>query len=223
MLGQFTIENAQQKFEEQMTWLEETLNNSTAEWLIVMGHYPLFSVGQDHGDSDEMQNALLKLFEVYKVDVYLSGHDHTLQHLSNKDIEYFVTGTGSKQSGGFRDFSRTKASKVQFTSLSPGFSLHTITKTQMTSSFIDTSGNEIYKYSQNAKRFFPSKKPIRIDPSPDPPSKTSEIVLGVIACLVVATIAGVFIWKKNKDRQRRSFQKTQLDEFEPSDDSDTNL
>jgi 3',5'-cyclic AMP phosphodiesterase CpdA len=44
-------------------------------WLLVAGHYPVFSTGQ-HGDTSELKSYLLPLLTKYKVHAYFCGHDH---------------------------------------------------------------------------------------------------------------------------------------------------
>jgi len=41
----------------QMRWLQATLNASTADWIIVAGHYPVYS-GGEHGNTPELQARL---------------------------------------------------------------------------------------------------------------------------------------------------------------------
>jgi hypothetical protein len=63
-------------------------------WLIVVGHYPIYSAGS-HGDMSELSTYLLPLLIKYKVHAYVSGHDHISEHLRRDGIEYFVAGAGS--------------------------------------------------------------------------------------------------------------------------------
>jgi 3',5'-cyclic AMP phosphodiesterase CpdA len=44
-------------------------------WLLVAGHYPVFSTGE-HGDTSELKSYLLPLLTKYKVHAYFCGHDH---------------------------------------------------------------------------------------------------------------------------------------------------
>lgn len=44
-------------------------------WLLVVGHYPVFSKGE-HGDISELTTYLLPLLEKYNVHAYFCGHDH---------------------------------------------------------------------------------------------------------------------------------------------------
>lgn len=62
----------------QWTWLRETLAQSRAALKICVGHYPIVSRGP-HGGSGPLQQHLLPLLREFKVDLYISGHDHNLQ------------------------------------------------------------------------------------------------------------------------------------------------
>jgi 3',5'-cyclic AMP phosphodiesterase CpdA len=71
---------------DQLVRIEAALANATDSaapptWLLVVGHYPVFSPGS-HGDTDELQTYLLPLLEQYKVDAYFCGHDHLSAHLT---------------------------------------------------------------------------------------------------------------------------------------------
>lgn len=52
-----------------------TANKTNPTWLLVAGHYPIYSKGQ-HGDTSELKSYLLPLLLKYKVHAYLCGHDH---------------------------------------------------------------------------------------------------------------------------------------------------
>ena len=66
--------------EQQDMWLEDTLQKSTADWLFVCGHHPVYSAGR-HGPTPRLVNQLRPLLEKYKVAAYFCGHDHNLQHI----------------------------------------------------------------------------------------------------------------------------------------------
>ena len=53
----------------QYAWIEETLSKSTAEMIIVAGHYPVFSHAK-HGSTDELVQNLKPLLAKYKVSAY---------------------------------------------------------------------------------------------------------------------------------------------------------
>jgi acid phosphatase len=86
---------SQSKSDSQLAWLEETLINSTADWLIVTGHYNMYTGGW-HGSNRNLINMLKPIFINYKVDMYFAGHCHNLEHLSDSGIEYIISGSGAK-------------------------------------------------------------------------------------------------------------------------------
>lgn len=73
--------------------LEETVEDPPT-WLLMVGHYPIFSMGS-HGDTEELLTYLYPLLKQYNVHAYICGHDHISEHLSHEGIEYFVAGAGS--------------------------------------------------------------------------------------------------------------------------------
>lgn len=85
----------------QMEWLNDTLSKAGEEvkWKIVIGHHPYYTVGPriENYDTLTMRKALTKTFEDHKVDVYLSGHEHSLQHLKPEGHTHqFISGAGSE-------------------------------------------------------------------------------------------------------------------------------
>lgn len=66
--------------DEQMRWIEKTLAASNADWLIVSGHYPVYSIAE-HGPTPQLIKEVLPLMEEYGVSLYICGHDHNLQVL----------------------------------------------------------------------------------------------------------------------------------------------
>ena len=80
----------------QYKWLKTLLAASKARYIITTGHHPVYSSAPHHGDTPELKKYLLPLFNEYKVDWYLSGHDHNFEHA--KDVtdytHFIVTGTG---------------------------------------------------------------------------------------------------------------------------------
>lgn len=71
---------------EQLTWLENDLENCDAKWKIVMMHAGAFATG-DHCSKDENKKVtekLTPLFSKYHVDLVLQAHEHTY----NKTLPY---------------------------------------------------------------------------------------------------------------------------------------
>ena len=68
--------NSNDKLKEQAQWMETILAGNPNTWTIVSFHHPLYSIGGKR-DEQETRNAFLPLFDKYKVDLVLTGHDHT--------------------------------------------------------------------------------------------------------------------------------------------------
>ncbi|XP_051147644.1 purple acid phosphatase 3-like [Andrographis paniculata] len=77
--------------------LDSTLRKSKATWKIVIAHHTIRSIGH-HGDTLEVVEQILPILEKNKVHMYINGHDHCLEHLSNADrkLQFLTSGGGSK-------------------------------------------------------------------------------------------------------------------------------
>ena len=91
---------------EQSAWLAQALPESTAQWTVVFGHHPYRSNGR-HGNAGRYEgwklplvggSALKTLCDTRlcgQADLYLAGHDHTLQSLQWCGMELVVSGAGA--------------------------------------------------------------------------------------------------------------------------------
>lgn len=93
--------------EPQGSWLDSTMERSEARWKVVFGHHTYRSDGP-HGNAGLYDgwsfvpyvsgNSLLTFFEDHVVpgaDVYLAGHDHSLQAFAHDGLELVVSGAGA--------------------------------------------------------------------------------------------------------------------------------
>lgn len=62
----------------QLRWLRRRMEASRADFLLVAGHYPVWSVAE-HGPTDCLLEKLRPLLVKHRATAYLSGHDHNLQ------------------------------------------------------------------------------------------------------------------------------------------------
>lgn len=60
----------------QRVWLEEVLANNPNRWTCVVFHHPIYSPKSTR-DNKKTREAFKPLFDRYKVDLVLQGHDHT--------------------------------------------------------------------------------------------------------------------------------------------------
>ncbi|KAJ1476210.1 Metallo-dependent phosphatase-like protein [Baffinella frigidus] len=142
---------------DQLRWLEETLAASTADFLIVAGHYPILS-GGEHGSTPSLQTTVKPLLEKYGVDAYLAGHDHTLQHLESNGVQYYVSGGGALR-GAVKPLPETL-----FAAVAPGFTLHQVDCADptwqgaaagactLTTTFFDAATRPLYQHAITGTR-----------------------------------------------------------------------
>ncbi len=68
--------NSNEQLDTQTAWLEDVLSRNKSQWTICTFHHPVFSTGKDR-DNPELRAAWKPLFDKYRVDLVLQGHDHT--------------------------------------------------------------------------------------------------------------------------------------------------
>lgn len=77
----------------QLEWIASTVASSTADYLIVSGHFPIYSVCE-HGPTSQLETVLLPLLQKSKVTAYLAGHDHCMEYLNNGgDLDHHGIGS----------------------------------------------------------------------------------------------------------------------------------
>jgi acid phosphatase len=79
----------------QIRWLVDVLRQHPSVPVVVCGHYPILSNGA-HGNNRELYGLLMPIFRSYPIRAYISGHDHSLQHIYRDGIHFLVSGAGSE-------------------------------------------------------------------------------------------------------------------------------
>jgi hypothetical protein len=128
----------------QKKWLEKILGDPdpNIRWKIVVAHHPLFTGGgrTEGYDTKAVRNSLQALIDKYKVDIYLAGHEHSLQHiLPQGKTHYFISGSGSEKTAVHL------LPESKFAASEYGFMYFSITHDQVLAHTIDYKGNVIYK------------------------------------------------------------------------------
>lgn len=86
----------------QTKWLENTLNTTddSIKWKVVVGHHPLYSGGKRKNDKSTLlfENKFADIFDRYKVDAYICGHEHDLQIIKpeSRYTTQFLSGAASE-------------------------------------------------------------------------------------------------------------------------------
>jgi tartrate-resistant acid phosphatase type 5 len=131
--------------EAQLMWLKEELEKSKAYWKIVYGHHPIYSDG-DHGDSIILKARLLPLLKG-KVDMYLVGHDHVVNHIKPENgIQFFVSG-----GAGAGLYKVTPKERTLFAQSINAFAVIEADAKEMKFRFIDADNKPLYEYTMNKK------------------------------------------------------------------------
>ena len=68
--------NTSEGQERQVAWLERTLAENTSRWTVVTFHHPVFSTAKDR-DNPSLRRWWKPVFDKYRVDLVLQGHDHS--------------------------------------------------------------------------------------------------------------------------------------------------
>ena len=80
-----------------MTWLEEDVAATEADWVIAFWHHPPYSKGSHNSDTEtrliEMRTAALPILEDFGVDLVLAGHSHSYERSFLLDSHYDVSTT----------------------------------------------------------------------------------------------------------------------------------
>ncbi|HVF89656.1 MAG TPA: metallophosphoesterase [Blastocatellia bacterium] len=92
---QFFAIDTNEMSEAQLLWLDAAISESRARWKVVYGHHPIYSAGA-HGENPVLIARLLPLLKE-RVDVYIAGHDHDMQHLKPEGgVHFFIAGGGGQ-------------------------------------------------------------------------------------------------------------------------------
>lgn len=121
--------------------LSRDIKRSTGKWQIVFGHHPRYTNGV-YGNATGKLAALIDKPLCNQAELYLSGHEHTKQHLKSVcGIEHLVIGTGA----GLRKAGVGK--NTLFAKSSLGFAWFELKENNMYFEILDTKGNVEYKYN----------------------------------------------------------------------------
>ena len=132
--------------EAQLEWLDKTLADATEDWVVVVGHHPIYAF-TDKPDSErsDLQKRVDPILRKHKADMYICGHIHNYQHIRKSDsgTDYVVNTSGSKTRAA------GKTDGTVFCSDAAGFSVLTADKKALRLNLLDKDGRVIYTMSRN--------------------------------------------------------------------------
>lgn len=138
-----------QDMNRQLQWVDSVLTVANEEWVVVVGHHPIYAeTSKSNKERKDMQARLDPILRKHNVDMYIAGHIHNFQHLRAKgsEIDYVVNSSGSL-SRPVRPIEET-----EYCSDKSGFSVLTATKSTLALHFIDKTGTPIYTITRNKQQ-----------------------------------------------------------------------
>lgn len=129
----------------QIAWIDATLKASTADFLIVAGHYPVFSIAE-HGPTSSLQPSSFPYLRDNRVSAYLCGHEHNEQHIDVGDgIQYHVIGSAHLADGSTAHSGTIESGQLKFHATpNGGFASISANKNGMVVKHFDGSGKLLY-------------------------------------------------------------------------------
>ena len=136
----------QQDIDIQLQWLDATLAAAKEDWVIVVGHHPIYAeTSKDDVEREDMQRRVDTLLRKHRVDMYINGHIHNFQHIraAGSDIDYVTNSSGS--------LSR-KVKPIEgtvFCSSEPGFSILSATPRTLELRMVDKHGKVLHTVTRH--------------------------------------------------------------------------
>jgi len=162
-LRNFDISHAPPISELQWEWLQHTLGNSSATWIIVVGYDPVWSAGA-YGPSWSLVERLLPLMEDAGVALYIFSRDPIAQHIvptpaGAAGVDFVGVGNGAlsnlSQAAQLPSGDLCPDNAVAFTyGMTTGFATIGVTNptgstpAALTVTFYDASGAALYNFSK---------------------------------------------------------------------------
>ena len=135
----------QAAWREELAWLEKELAQPRpGVWTIAVAHHPVVSNGQ-HGDEKNVAESWGKLFQKYKLDFYLCGHDHDLQHLqvAERSTTFVLAG-----GGGAKVRPMKRDDRGPFSRTLNGFLHLQLTPELATGKLVSVSGEVVHEFTR---------------------------------------------------------------------------
>jgi hypothetical protein len=140
---QFFALDTSEVSEAQLVWLKEELTKSRARWKVVYGHHPIKSGAP--GGNQKLTQALLPILSG-RADLYLTGHEHNLQHLKPEGkLHFLIVGGGGQK----LDKLKSKPDSL-FADQAFGFAVFEADIKHLRFNLIGADGKELYTYTLNA-------------------------------------------------------------------------
>lgn len=124
----------------QLVWMDSLLSDDS-DYKIVIGHHPIYSGGKRSNEENHVKKHINPILKKNRVDLYIAGHEHDLQHIKREDevTHHIISGAGSEIRPTDSIESTLFAKSIQ------GFLVMAIKKEGIRIQFIDVNGDLIYQ------------------------------------------------------------------------------
>jgi len=141
----------------QMAWLEQTLNSSQADFLVVAGHYPVWSICE-HGPTGFLVSQVKPMLERHHVTAYIAGHDHCMETLVDGNIDHHGMGAAHSNDPSTAHESKVPDGALKFHSpgQSGGFGSFTVNATSFVARHHEGDGTLLYTHPSRGPRSRPA-------------------------------------------------------------------
>jgi tartrate-resistant acid phosphatase type 5 len=147
----------------------KSMSESDVPYLIVTGHFPVWSAGQS-GPNKCLIDKLRPMLHKYKVSAYLCGHDHNLQHIRDEYmdhmVEYVITGaTNTVDANATQHINDVPADSLKFywphqhDFFIGGMNVVKASAESMQILYVDTAGKELYNFVIYPRQSAHKKRP----------------------------------------------------------------
>lgn len=129
----------------QMRWLAEKLAATTADWVIVAAHHPLYSGRDDKaGQRRDVSKHLAPVLANNPPHLYINGDVHCFEHIQRPgDVTDYMTVTSGSEA-----YPVERGADVLFHSGASGFGTISVTADSLTFTMHDAQGRILYRYTK---------------------------------------------------------------------------
>lgn len=126
----------------QLFWLDSVLASGNPDWTVVYGHHPVYAAEGRHGETLELIEKFVPIFDAHGVDVYFCGHNHSLELIKTVAPTLYVTSGGGSEpqerivNKGYNIFGVAEA----------GFVLSSFAKDSLQLDFISKRGERLFSH-----------------------------------------------------------------------------
>jgi tartrate-resistant acid phosphatase type 5 len=134
------------EWRQELDWIRAELAKPRPTWLVACAHHPLYSNG-DHGDVGPLQKDWGAMFDEARLDLFIAGHDHDLQHLElpGHAPSFLLVGGGGATTRPMRVDRRGPFSTSGY-----GFAHVNFTPQQMTARIVRVDGQVVHEFIRDA-------------------------------------------------------------------------